>query len=632
MSRQFLHFNLGPVQSFVAQARRTRDFWAGSFLLSWLSGVAMQTTAALGGRVIFPQTDGTFLGWIGGEGTGAPPVHGALPNRFLAEVDAGFDAKAVADSVQTAWESLAETVWTEDLASGVGEASRAIWQRQVGAFWQVTWVLTESPAETTVLDRRKNWRSQAAPPEPGIKCVVMDGWQELSGEASPDRPAAREFWQGVSASLGSAYDIREKEYLSAIAFIKRRFPYHFHKVSAVLPGGWTAQGWEVPVGLPSVSYMAAAHWLAGALEAAEEADLKRFLEAATRLGAVAGERNTRIPCIAASCRGRETHQQVACLDGDLFFASHLENERSFPDPALTAQAAQALRKLHGTSTPSPYYAVLAMDGDSLGRLMADGERQQAVSRSIATFAAKVPEAVCQANGFLIYAGGDDVLAILPMEDALGCATALQGLFAAAFRENDLAGTISGAVLYAHVKTPLTHVLQRSHWLLDECAKERCGRDSLAVEVLRHGGESLAWSAPWQKAKARAGLLAPEALAEVLAAHEQRAEGFSSGFLYRLRSLFDRIQPRGGDGPSLGEEDLTRLVLADYVDSLQGRGAGSNLPEKADLHREVEDLLSLCRSWRRVSTASDEATYEREKAYCADGALLARFLARKGAEA
>lgn len=27
------HFTLGPVQGFVAQARRTRDFWAGSFLL-----------------------------------------------------------------------------------------------------------------------------------------------------------------------------------------------------------------------------------------------------------------------------------------------------------------------------------------------------------------------------------------------------------------------------------------------------------------------------------------------------------------------------------------------------------------------------------------------------------------------
>ena len=35
--QKYFHFTLGPVQSFVAQARRTRDFWAGSFLLSWLA-------------------------------------------------------------------------------------------------------------------------------------------------------------------------------------------------------------------------------------------------------------------------------------------------------------------------------------------------------------------------------------------------------------------------------------------------------------------------------------------------------------------------------------------------------------------------------------------------------------------
>lgn len=38
---RILHFTLGPVQGFIADARRTRDLWAGSFLLSWLTGQAM---------------------------------------------------------------------------------------------------------------------------------------------------------------------------------------------------------------------------------------------------------------------------------------------------------------------------------------------------------------------------------------------------------------------------------------------------------------------------------------------------------------------------------------------------------------------------------------------------------------
>ncbi|NMB85726.1 MAG: hypothetical protein GYA29_05710, partial [Methanothrix sp.] len=36
-----IHFTIGPVQGFLAQARRTRDLWSGSFLLSYLSGCAM---------------------------------------------------------------------------------------------------------------------------------------------------------------------------------------------------------------------------------------------------------------------------------------------------------------------------------------------------------------------------------------------------------------------------------------------------------------------------------------------------------------------------------------------------------------------------------------------------------------
>ena len=36
-----LNFSIGPVQGFIARARKTRDFWAGSFLLSYLAGQAM---------------------------------------------------------------------------------------------------------------------------------------------------------------------------------------------------------------------------------------------------------------------------------------------------------------------------------------------------------------------------------------------------------------------------------------------------------------------------------------------------------------------------------------------------------------------------------------------------------------
>ncbi|WP_083234961.1 type III-B CRISPR-associated protein Cas10/Cmr2 [Candidatus Marithrix sp. Canyon 246] len=73
---------LGPVQGFVAQARRTRDFWAGSFLLPWLAGIAMNSVKNQNGEIIFPLPDEDYLKWIKGKGEKSPPHQGNIPNRF----------------------------------------------------------------------------------------------------------------------------------------------------------------------------------------------------------------------------------------------------------------------------------------------------------------------------------------------------------------------------------------------------------------------------------------------------------------------------------------------------------------------------------------------------------------------
>ena len=80
---QYFHFTLGPVQGFVAQARRTRDFWAGSFLLSWLSAVAMQAVIKQQGEIIFPKVSDDYLDWLENKGkSGTEPQQGCVPNRF----------------------------------------------------------------------------------------------------------------------------------------------------------------------------------------------------------------------------------------------------------------------------------------------------------------------------------------------------------------------------------------------------------------------------------------------------------------------------------------------------------------------------------------------------------------------
>lgn len=48
MTRHILHIAIGPVQDFIVQARRTRDLWHGSHLISELSRTAARALAQAG--------------------------------------------------------------------------------------------------------------------------------------------------------------------------------------------------------------------------------------------------------------------------------------------------------------------------------------------------------------------------------------------------------------------------------------------------------------------------------------------------------------------------------------------------------------------------------------------------------
>ena len=230
------HFTLGPVQGFVSQARRTRDFWAGSFLLSWLSGVAMAATQKLGGKIEFPVPPDGYLNWIEGNGKGEAPRQGAIPNRFKASVPQDFDGRLIEQAVREAWVKLSELVWQADLQQISSAATRAVWERQNAGFWEMSWALTEDATVSNLLDRRKNWRNHLPPPEPGVKCAIMEGWQELSGIEAMDKSGndeRREFWKKVCGirPAGNS-DFAEGEMLCALALVKRRFARHFEDFSA----------------------------------------------------------------------------------------------------------------------------------------------------------------------------------------------------------------------------------------------------------------------------------------------------------------------------------------------------------------------------------------------------------------
>lgn len=255
-----LHFTLGPVQGFVSQARRTRDLWAGSYLLSYLSGKAM---IAIGGEIIFPAVDADplmqALRGIRPSMSDIAAQVGSLPNRFVAKTtDEKAGANAVGEIKRVWEEEIAETVWKRYIARTCpSPATKEIWDRQIQNTWNCAWVIGDND---TLLDRRKNLRTWFVPDEQGEKCTVCGERQEISGKglgSAASRKAMSNWWMEFRQDdTISKLDLRDNERLCAVCIVKRLFP----NVAE------TAIGRKLPTGFPSVSYMAAVEWIEKVME------------------------------------------------------------------------------------------------------------------------------------------------------------------------------------------------------------------------------------------------------------------------------------------------------------------------------------------------------------------------------
>jgi len=605
-SSYYLHFTLGPVQGFVAQARRTRDFWAGSFLLSWLTAHAIKAVQGAGGKIVMPSVDGDALLQRINEMQGKGPCVGSLPNNFIAQVPEGFDGAIAANAVQAAWKALAEVVWAKDELEQAG-VSKALWDSQIKNFWDMAWVVADSD-DAGVLAQRKNWRSTMPPKSLGDKCTMMGEWQELSQWEKPNPNKQEEqFWKKVRDGIKEKLDLPEGERLCAIAYVKRRFVHAWQELEG-------HNGWKLPTSVPSTSYMAAVHWLEALIQAqAEHKTTEAFCEKAT-----SGERLTRIQCIRDALKNNLANhlKDLADVDGRALFESDKKED------AETNKARKAmLDSVPDFNVPlSPFYTILMMDGDNLGKTKEALGDASKLSEALGEFTKQVPDIVKENNGFLIYAGGDDVLAILPLEDAMPCALACRKAYMDIFKNKNIeAGSysISAAIEYAHMKLPLTMILKDAHKLLDDVAKDQTGRDALACRVWKPGGKQQTWAMPWNKAVHGDTVILAD-LAKKLGKDEDGEPGYASKLLYHIRETLEMLQ----GASQMSNDAVQNMLVADYMSSglLDGIKGQANKESKAK--ELIEPLLKQCLEFK-----NKQATGK----YTADAALLLRFLAHKGVE-
>ncbi len=474
-------FTLGPVQSFIAQARKTQDLYAGSRILADLVYAACRQAMAEGMQLIFPA---------------GMEKDEAVPNRFLGSFAARQDAaewqrigQAVEDAVRAEFQQLVPSVLKNSSLN-----SRLSPQQLPAAFWEqieqhleINWLFHPMEDESeaayrtayqqieTFMGAVKNVRifrqyTHSLPAhsgEAGRKCS-LDGERNalIFGDGSNPRLAA----QGIV--VRNTPTINPNEGLSAVSFIKRFYPLR--------------------TSFPSTAEIAALN-------------------------------------ITRKNRGVfSVYKKVFTddIDAQLFYKENL-TERYLRKNGYAhvlektdlATIRSCWRAVFEGEEPSSYYALLAFDGDKMGKILSGDPEifvgadlrayQGEVSRLLTQFARRVATYFRDENpiaGAVVYTGGDDFLGFVNLEQLFVVMRWLRQAFhdqvnaelkKSAYFQEGFEFTFSAGIAIAHYKTPLSMVLDKAR-AMEKWAKSPHGgnRNAFALCVIKKSGESHEACYPW----------------------------------------------------------------------------------------------------------------------------------------
>jgi CRISPR-associated protein Csm1 len=154
------------------------------------------------------------------------------------------------------------------------------------------------------------------------------------------------------------------------------------------------------------------------------------------------------------------------------------------------------------SDGAPYFSALRMDVDSLGRLFSEGlggrlslSRLATFSRSLSTFFEGYLNRICEEldpgrkHLYLLYSGGDDLLAVGSWNAVLGLAQRIRDEFGR-YACNNPAVTLSGGTSLHHEKFPLYQASRLAGDLQD--AAKAWHRDGRAKDAFNLWGQPLEW--------------------------------------------------------------------------------------------------------------------------------------------
>lgn len=511
-----LLLSIGPVQEFIASARRFRDLWFGSFMLSNVAEAAARALEGPQNTLIFPTS--ASLAAKGGREEAAK-----VANKLLAIVD-GDPAQWADRASVAAREALAKLA--EKPFAALNASQREMAEAQVRDLLEIQWVaVPQSGAYAD--DRRKAERLLAA--RKNTRDFVQPAWAR-AGRPKSSLDGLREAVvdpKALDARARRDLGLREAENLCGVGILKR------------LGGG--------KMRVPSTSHMAAVGCLLDvttpeardAVHAAAEQLLRALRETDLK-----GEEIER----------RDEHPVLGRLNGQVLYENRLKELCGDDEPGLE-KASRAVRYFLQTVSDTgfrlhSYYALLKADGDHMGAAiarMASPQEHQRFSDDLEGFAHAAGEIVERHEGFLVFSGGDDVEALLPLHTVLACARSLADEFAkrmGAHAGDGVKPTLSVGVAVGHQLEPVGDARRR----LDEAEKlAKEDRNALGLIIKKRGGTEQRLKGSWTTLDAR--------LVSWTALHKDNR--LPDGAAYELRRLASEL---GKDAPAGAYKAETARIL------------------------------------------------------------------------
>ncbi len=501
----------------------------------------------------------------------------------------------------------------------------------------------------------------------GASKDVLSGKEEIVGD--------QDWWESLLKSQELQYLFRDGGCFGAINLVKRVW----HK--AYLEGQFGLKP-DKAVRFESVPEVAAAGWLEN-LETLVLDSLKRspdtfdrILRLCEKIQANAAAFNIRV------CKEAPTEKNIDQWIRETAPEAFLASEWKLGDRRCEA----VIRALHDSyeiptiGKPPTYVAVIAFDGDNMGKWISGelcprwreqlskeareklaavvGDRRRALSPSyhlqfseaLANFALYlVRPIVSRFHGQVMYAGGDDVLAMVPAAQAFECAAALRNAFRGQGALKDVYESLgthggfvkltapkgeqptwplivpgpradaSAGIAIGHCHAPLQNLVEAARQAEKRAKKDvkagGYGKSAFAVSLFKRSGEVLEWGARWDsKATELMGRIAsltekgvlsgrfPYALTALLRPYAEDAWDAKAGTWKRWRIEaaggfdpfkvfpleFEHVARQQGKWPKgeEGERQRDEFVKA-MADYLGGNGAA---PELTCRGRRLDDFL------------------------------------------